>query len=68
MQPIGQALAQLVGLFVLLGWNNVKHLDSRQCGLDSLRKLLVISLFTVAYGTIKLLKLFCRRSRMQESY
>ncbi|ELQ37879.1 hypothetical protein OOU_Y34scaffold00567g26 [Pyricularia oryzae Y34] len=38
MQPIGQALAQLVGLFVLLGWNNVKHLDSRQCGLDSLHE------------------------------
>ncbi|TLS27638.1 hypothetical protein PpBr36_05216, partial [Pyricularia pennisetigena] len=38
MQPIGQALAQLVGLFVLLGWNNVKHLDSRQCGLNSLHE------------------------------
>ncbi|GAO18177.1 hypothetical protein UVI_02037090 [Ustilaginoidea virens] len=35
MQPIGQALAQLVGLWVLLGLGSAKKLRSLQCGLNS---------------------------------
>ena len=36
MQPIGQALAQLVGLFVLLGFEDSKKLRAMRCGLDTL--------------------------------
>lgn len=36
MQPIGQALAQLVGLFVLLGFSDTKKLQDMRCGLDTL--------------------------------
>ncbi|POR36490.1 Putative acetate kinase [Tolypocladium paradoxum] len=35
MQPVGQALAQLVGLFVLLGFDNSKQLQTLRCGLDA---------------------------------
>lgn len=35
MQPIGQALAQLVGLWVLLGFNSSKDLQGMQCGLNT---------------------------------
>ncbi|KAK0383279.1 hypothetical protein NLU13_9192 [Sarocladium strictum] len=34
MQPIGQALAQLVGLWVLLGFEDMKNLKEMRCGLD----------------------------------
>lgn len=34
MQPIGQALAQLVGLWVLLGFEDMKNLRELRCGLD----------------------------------
>ncbi|KDN68688.1 putative phosphate transporter [Colletotrichum sublineola] len=34
MQPIGQALAQLVGLWVLLGREKSEGLQAMQCGLD----------------------------------
>lgn len=34
MQPIGQALAQLVGLFVTLGFNNERKLQAMQCGIN----------------------------------
>lgn len=36
MQPIGQALAQLVGLWVLLGFDSTKKLQTLHCGLDEL--------------------------------
>lgn len=36
MQPIGQAVAQLVGLWVLLGFEDTKKLRDMRCGLDSL--------------------------------
>ncbi|SPN97811.1 related to high-affinity phosphate permease, phosphate-repressible [Cephalotrichum gorgonifer] len=35
MQPIGQALAQLVGLWVLLGRENMFGLKAMQCGLNT---------------------------------
>lgn len=35
MQPIGQALAQLVGLWVLLGFEDTKRLREMRCGLDT---------------------------------
>lgn len=35
MQPVGQALAQLVGVWVVLGRNNQYHLEEMRCGLDS---------------------------------
>lgn len=35
MQPIGQALAQLVGLWVLLGFNSTNNLQAMQCGLNT---------------------------------
>ncbi|KAK3995433.1 putative inorganic phosphate transporter [Cladorrhinum sp. PSN332] len=35
MQPVGQALAQLVCLLVLLGENRAHKLDELRCGLDS---------------------------------
>lgn len=35
MQPIGQALAQLVGLWVLLGFDSAKQLQTLQCGLNT---------------------------------
>ena len=34
MQPVGQALAQLVGVWVLLGRNKQFGLDQMQCGID----------------------------------
>jgi PHS family inorganic phosphate transporter-like MFS transporter len=34
MQPVGQALAQLVGLWVLLGRNSQFGIQSMQCGID----------------------------------
>lgn len=36
MQPCGQALAQLVGLWVLLGRNNTLKIHEMQCGLNTL--------------------------------
>jgi len=36
MQPVGQALAQLVGVWVLLGHNDAYGLQEKQCGLDHL--------------------------------
>ncbi|KAM0198042.1 hypothetical protein ACHAPI_004371 [Fusarium lateritium] len=38
MQPIGQALAQLVGLFVLLGFQRTHDLQGMRCGLDRLHE------------------------------
>ncbi|KAM5357306.1 hypothetical protein ACJZ2D_016405 [Fusarium nematophilum] len=38
MQPIGQALAQLVGLFVLLGFEKSHNLQAMRCGLDTLHQ------------------------------
>ncbi|KAF4338862.1 high-affinity phosphate permease phosphate-repressible [Fusarium beomiforme] len=38
MQPIGQALAQLVGLFVLLGFERSHNLQGMRCGLDKLHE------------------------------
>ncbi|KAM3508462.1 hypothetical protein MY10362_001193 [Beauveria mimosiformis] len=38
MQPIGQALAQLVGLWVLLGFEDSKKLRDLRCGLDTLHE------------------------------
>ncbi|KAF5018594.1 hypothetical protein F66182_9423 [Fusarium sp. NRRL 66182] len=38
MQPIGQALAQLVGLFVLLGFQRSHDLQGMRCGLDRLHE------------------------------
>jgi MFS transporter, PHS family, inorganic phosphate transporter len=35
MQPVGQALAQLVGLWVLLGREDVYKLQAMQCGLNT---------------------------------
>jgi MFS transporter, PHS family, inorganic phosphate transporter len=36
MQPIGQAVAQLVGLWVLLGLEDTYHLTTLQCGINTL--------------------------------
>ncbi|KAL7930874.1 major facilitator superfamily domain-containing protein [Trichoderma chlorosporum] len=36
MQPVGQALAQIIGLLVLLGFNDTHKLKELRCGLDSL--------------------------------
>lgn len=36
MQPVGQALAQVVGLFVLLGRENQYGLNAMQCGINDL--------------------------------
>jgi PHS family inorganic phosphate transporter-like MFS transporter len=36
MQPIGQALAQMVGMWVLLRWDAAYGIDAKQCGLNSL--------------------------------
>ncbi|TQV95934.1 phosphate transporter [Cordyceps javanica] len=38
MQPVGQALAQLVGLWVLLGFEDSKKLRDLRCGLDTLHE------------------------------
>lgn len=38
MQPVGQALAQIVGVLVLLGEDNAHGLHDKQCGLDSLHE------------------------------
>lgn len=38
MQPVGQALAQLVGLWVLLGFQDTKKLQEMRCGLDTLHQ------------------------------
>jgi PHS family inorganic phosphate transporter-like MFS transporter len=38
MQPIGQALAQLVGLWVLLGREDTYELQAKQCGLNTLHE------------------------------
>ncbi|KAG6230322.1 hypothetical protein E4U26_008019 [Claviceps purpurea] len=35
MQPVGQALAQLVGLWVLLGFDRSRKLQTLQCGLNT---------------------------------
>jgi len=35
MQPVGQALAQLVGVWVVLGRENQYHLQEMQCGLNT---------------------------------
>ncbi|KAH8747617.1 phosphate transporter [Diaporthe sp. PMI_573] len=34
MQPLGQALVQLVGLFSLLGWSETRQLEVMNCGLN----------------------------------
>ncbi|KAK3362868.1 major facilitator superfamily domain-containing protein [Lasiosphaeria hispida] len=36
MQPVGQALAQLVGVWVLLGHDAAHNLQEKQCGIDLL--------------------------------
>jgi len=36
MQPVGQALAQLVGVWVVLGRDNQYHMDELQCGINTL--------------------------------
>ncbi|KAH8889537.1 MFS general substrate transporter [Thozetella sp. PMI_491] len=38
MQPVGQALAQLVGVWVLLGRDNMYHLQELQCGINKLNE------------------------------
>lgn len=38
MQPVGQALAQLVGVWVLLGHEATYGLEEKQCGLNSLHE------------------------------
>ncbi|KAF7556612.1 hypothetical protein G7046_g6268 [Stylonectria norvegica] len=38
MQPIGQALAQLVGLWVLLGFESTHNLREMRCGIDTLHE------------------------------
>jgi MFS transporter, PHS family, inorganic phosphate transporter len=38
MQPVGQALAQLVGVWVVLGRENQYHLEEMQCGLNTLHE------------------------------
>jgi PHS family inorganic phosphate transporter-like MFS transporter len=38
MQPVGQALAQLVGLWVLLGFEDTRKLRDLRCGLDTLHE------------------------------
>lgn len=38
MQPVGQALAQLVGLWVLLGFEKTHDLRAMRCGLDTLNE------------------------------
>ncbi|EPE09200.1 phosphate transporter [Ophiostoma piceae UAMH 11346] len=35
MQPVGQALAQLVGVWVVLGRENLYHLQEMQCGINT---------------------------------
>lgn len=35
MQPVGQALAQLVGVWVVLGRDNMYHLQDMQCGINT---------------------------------
>ncbi|KAL9484364.1 hypothetical protein ACSS6W_003153 [Trichoderma asperelloides] len=35
MQPVGQALAQIIGLLVLLGFNHTHNLKDMQCGLNT---------------------------------
>ncbi|KAG6174735.1 hypothetical protein E4U51_000676 [Claviceps purpurea] len=35
MQPVGQALAQLVGLWVLLGFDRSRQLQTLQCGINT---------------------------------
>ncbi len=36
MQPVGQALAQLVGVWVVLGRESTNHLQEMQCGINTL--------------------------------
>lgn len=38
MQPVGQALAQLVGVWVLLGRNSQYDLQAMQCGINTLHE------------------------------
>ncbi|KAK4144657.1 putative inorganic phosphate transporter [Dichotomopilus funicola] len=38
MQPVGQALAQIVGVWVLLGEDTAHGLQEKQCGLNSLHE------------------------------
>ncbi|EHK16425.1 uncharacterized protein TRIVIDRAFT_40830 [Trichoderma virens Gv29-8] len=38
MQPVGQALAQIIGLLVLIGFNNTHKLEEMRCGLDTLHE------------------------------
>ncbi|KAL6896219.1 inorganic phosphate transporter [Trichoderma longibrachiatum] len=38
MQPVGQALAQIIGLLVLIGFNNTHGLEAKRCGLDTLHE------------------------------
>ncbi|PTB64120.1 MFS general substrate transporter [Trichoderma citrinoviride] len=38
MQPVGQALAQIIGLLVLIGFNNTHGLKAKRCGLDTLHE------------------------------
>ncbi|KAH6610911.1 hypothetical protein Trco_000931 [Trichoderma cornu-damae] len=38
MQPVGQALAQIIGLLVLVGFNDTHKLKEMQCGLNTLHE------------------------------
>ncbi|KAL7942347.1 major facilitator superfamily domain-containing protein [Trichoderma barbatum] len=38
MQPVGQALAQIIGLLVLVGFNDTHKLKEMRCGLDTLHE------------------------------
>lgn len=55
MQPVGQALAQLVGLWVLLGRDHQHHLRDMQCGLNTANevecKKIVDGLWRIVIGT-----------------
>ncbi|KAK6865696.1 MFS general substrate transporter [Apiospora arundinis] len=55
MQPVGQALAQLVGLWVLLGRDRQYHLRDMQCGLNTANEMeckkIVDGLWRIVIGT-----------------
>ncbi|KAK8137771.1 phosphate transporter [Apiospora sp. TS-2023a] len=55
MQPVGQALAQLVGLWVLLGRDHQHHLRDMQCGLNTANEMeckkIVDGLWRIVIGT-----------------
>ncbi|KAK8055294.1 phosphate transporter [Apiospora rasikravindrae] len=55
MQPVGQALAQLVGLWVLLGRERQYHMRDMQCGLNTANEMeckkIVDGLWRIVIGT-----------------